>query len=122
MVLRSAFGVGGMCPVSRCVLSLVTSGVDMWCRASCIDCWIVGALFLFALGVECSNGGALISRGAGVARSNGTTFGIPSSSILIVCDVLLVIRNGPIVFGRSFNRDLSAIRSAAVLAVGGRLT
>lgn len=45
----------------------VASGVEMSRHASCIDYSTVGALLLYALGIDCSTGGALMGFGAGVA-------------------------------------------------------
>lgn len=50
------------------------------------------------------------------------TFGVQSSSIVIVYDVVSVTQNNPAVFGKTFGGDSSAIRSTAGLPVGVRLT
>lgn len=85
------------------LLFLVASGVDVSCCA---------------LGVNCSTGGAFFGLRADIARSIETTFIIPSSSIVIVCKVMVVILNGPTAFASSFHQGSSAIRSAEVLSAG----
>lgn len=94
----------------------------MSCRAVCVDCLTVGTLSLCVQGVDCSAVGARFGLKDGIVGSGGTTFGITSSSIVVVCDVLSITRNGPTVFGNSFIRDWSAICSAAVSAVAGGLS
>lgn len=91
-------------------------------HASCIDCSTVGPLYLHELAVDCSTAHEAISYRASVACSIGTTIYIPSSSIVILCDVVSIIRNGLTVFCNSFDRDSSIIYSALALAVGSRMT
>lgn len=121
-VYRAAFCVGGTCYIARCVLFLVASGVDLWHHESCIDCLTLGALSLWALGVDCSAGGALFGRRESVVRLMDITFGIMSSSNVIGCEVVSIILNGLTFFGNRLDCDSSAIRSDALLVVGSRPT
>lgn len=71
--LSSSSCVGCECLVALCILFLVASGVDVSCCA---------------LGVDFSTGGAFFGLGANVARSIEITCGIPSSSIVILCEIM----------------------------------
>lgn len=66
---------------------------------------------------DCLTGGNFSGLGAGVAWSIEITFGIYSSSIVILCDVVSVISNGLTIFGRSSDCGSSTIRKAAALLV-----
>lgn len=68
-------------------------------------------------GVDYSTGGARFSLGAAVARYIDITFSIPSSSIIIFYDVVLVALNARAAFGSSFERSSSYIRLAVVFIV-----
>lgn len=61
---------------------------------------------------------SLVGRAAGVARSTVITVDIPSSLIMICCDVTAKFRNVSAVFARSFDHNSSPISSTAVLSVG----
>lgn len=121
-VLGVASDVGGTCPVARYSLHLVRSFFDFRFVTSCINRSTVGALSLCALGVDRSTGAALFNCRDGVARSIEITFGIQSSSIVMVGDVVSIIRRGPKDFGNSFDRSSMVIRWDVVLAVGSPST
>lgn len=104
-----ALVVGGTCAFARCIFSFFASGVELSCRACCIDYPTVQASVLCTLDVYSLVVGVLLAREASVARLIDTTFGIPSSSIVIMCNVLSIFRNDAMAFGNIFDRYSSVI-------------
>lgn len=116
-MLRVALGAGGTCLGARSVLSIVDSVIDVSHCAFYIDRLTVGGVLFCVLGVDCSTGDAHFDCGAGVTRSIEIPLGIPSSSIAIACDVMMIIRNGLTSFGKTSDRGTSVIRWAGFFPV-----
>lgn len=120
--LLVASSVGDISPVARYVLPLFRLGGAESHHAASLDCSIVGALSLCALGTDCLLEVCYSVAGLaslGWLKLHSST---PFSLMLIGCNFVRTICNGLSAFVHSFNLDSCIIRSDEVLAVGCTLT